>query len=64
MPTNNNSPKEVRTGSIKATILENDTEVRIRHNATSSRLYRDGASCKPTESFGQDDLLLLRQDCA
>jgi hypothetical protein len=59
MATKNNPPKEVRMGSIKATIWKNDTEAGTRHNVTFSRLYRDGASWKSTESFGRDDLLLL-----
>jgi|1048.fasta_scaffold61360_1 hypothetical protein len=59
MATKNNPPKEVRMGSIKATIWKNDTEAGTRHNVTFSRLYRDGANWKSTESFGRDDLLLL-----
>ncbi len=59
MATKNNPPKEVRMGSIKATIWKNDTEAGTRHYVTFSRLYGDVASWKSTESFGRDDLLLL-----
>ena len=51
--------EEVRIGAVKASIWQNDTQVGIRHNATFSRLYKDGDDWKSTSSFGREDLLLL-----
>ena len=56
---NTQKPVEVRIGAIKATIWQNETEAGPRHNATFSRLYKDGDDWKSTSSFGRDDLLVL-----
>lgn len=50
---------EIRMGSIKATIWENETSSGTRFNVTVSRIYKDGEEWKQTESFGRDDLQLL-----
>jgi len=50
---------EVRFGSIKAAIWENETSAGVRHNVTVSRIYKDGDDWRQTESFGRDDLLVL-----
>ena len=50
---------EIRIGAVKATIWQNGTEDQPRHNVTFSRLYKDGATWKSTQSFGRNDLLLL-----
>ncbi len=50
---------EVRLGSVKAAIWENQTDNGTRFNVTVSRIYKDGEEWKSTESFGRDDLLLL-----
>ena len=50
---------EVRIGCVKAAVWPNETEGRTRHNVTFSRLYRDGAEWKSTQSFGHNDLLVL-----
>lgn len=50
---------EVRLGSIKAAIWENQTEKGVRHNVTLRRLYRQDGQWKDSDSFGRDDLLLL-----
>lgn len=50
---------EIRLGSIKATIWENQTEAGVRHNVTVSRIYKDGDQWKQTESFGRNDLPLV-----
>ena len=50
---------EVRLGSVKAAIWENQTESGTRFNVTVSRIYKDGEQWKSTDSFGRDDLLLL-----
>lgn len=57
--TNQKPAHEIRLGSIKATIWENETSVGTRHNVTVSRIYKDGDQWKQTESFGRDDLQLL-----
>ena len=51
--------EEIRIGAVKAAIWHNDTEAGPRHNATFSRLYKDGDDWKSTPSFGRDDLLVL-----
>jgi hypothetical protein len=50
---------EIRMGRVRAAIWENDTQNGTRHNATFSRLYRDGEQWKDSSSFGRDDLPLL-----
>ncbi len=50
---------EIRMGSIKAAIWENQTTAGTRHNVTVCRIYKDGDEWKQTESFGRDDLPLL-----
>ena len=59
-----NSPRkrpvqEVRLGSIKAAIWENPVGDVVRHNVTFSRIYKDGADWKSSDTFGRDDLLVL-----
>jgi hypothetical protein len=54
---------EVRLGSVKAAIWENQTDNGTRFNVTVSRIYKDGEEWKSTESFGRDDLLLLGKVC-
>ena len=59
-PTTRNQPAhEVRLGSIKAAIWQNETDTGVRFNVTFERLYKDGEQWKSTDSFGRDDLLLL-----
>ncbi len=50
---------EIRLGSIKATIWENETPNGFRHNVTLARLYKDADEWKRSESFGRDDLPLV-----
>ena len=50
---------EIRLGSIKAAIWQNQTENGTRYNVTVARIYKDGEQWKSTDSFGRDDLLLL-----
>jgi len=50
---------EIRLGSIKATIWENETPNGVRYNVTVARLYKDGDEWKRSESFGRDDLPLV-----
>ena len=55
---------EVRIGRVKAAIWQNGTEGRTRHNITFSRLYKDGEQWKRTQSFGNNDLLVLAKVAA
>ncbi len=50
---------EIRLGTIKAAIWENETTNGTRHNVSIARLYKDGDEWKRSESFGRDDLPLL-----
>jgi hypothetical protein len=50
---------EVRFGSVKAAIWENQTTNGTRFNVTVARIYKDGEQWKSTDSFGRDDLPLL-----
>ena len=50
---------EIRIGSIKAAIWENETPQGTRYNATFVRLYKTGEQWQETGSFGRDDLLAL-----
>lgn len=54
---------EIRIGSLKAAIWENQHENTTRHNVTLSRIYKDGKEWKSTSSFGRDDLLLIGKVC-
>ena len=50
---------EVRLGTIKAAIWQNDTDFGVRYNVTFERLYNQEGEWRSTNSFGRDDLLLL-----
>lgn len=50
---------EIRLGSVKATIWENQTPAGPRHNVNVTRIYKDGDAWKSTDSFGRDDLPLV-----
>jgi hypothetical protein len=51
--------QEVRLGSIKAAIWENTVGDIVRYNVTFSRIYKDQAEWKSSDTFGRDDLLVL-----
>ena len=58
--TSNNKPaKEIRIGSICASIWANQHDSGISYRVTLSRTYRDGEEWKRTEGFNRDDLLTL-----
>ena len=59
MPDKQKPVHEVRVGSVKAAIWENQTENGVRHNVTFERLYKSDDEGKQTQSFGRDDLLVL-----
>ena len=51
---------EVRIGTVKAAIWQNQAGDRTRYNVTFSRIYRDAeGQWKTTQSFGRNDLLVL-----
>ena len=50
---------EIRFGAVKAAIWENQNEKGTRYSVSVTRLYKEGAEWKRTESFGRDDLPLL-----
>lgn len=55
---NNTKPsKELRIGSVKATIWANETTAGTRHNVTLARLYREDDQWRSSDSLGRDDLL-------
>ena len=60
MASNNNKPTaELRIGTVKATVWENQVGGFRRHNVTFTRLYRDGDQWKTTDGFGLNNLLAL-----
>jgi len=50
---------EIRMGSVKATIWENETSVGSRHNVTVARIYKENEEWRQTDSFGRDHLPLI-----
>ena len=51
---------EVRIGTVKAAIWQNQAGDRTRYNVTFSKSYRDAdGQWKTTHSFGRNDLLVL-----
>src|SRR5437773_10435309 len=50
---------DLRLGLIKAAIWENMVADTVRYNVTFSRIYKDGAEWKASDTFGRDDLLVL-----
>ena len=60
MATNKTKPaRELRIGTVKATVWENGVGGIPRHNVTFSRLYRDEGQSKTTHSFVFNNLLTL-----
>lgn len=59
MTTNTKPIHEIRIGSVKAAIWENDTTNGTRHAVSFSRIYKDGDQWKHTENFRRDELLVL-----
>lgn len=56
---NNRPVHELRMGRVRAAIWQNETEGRVFHNVTFSRLFKDGEQWKDSTSFGRDDLPLV-----
>lgn len=58
--TEGNKPiHELRMGSIKAAIWQNESKNGHRYNVRISRLYKDGDKWKSSDSFGRDELPLV-----
>ena len=59
MATNNNSKPaaELRIGTVKATVWENEVGGITHHNVTFSRIYPEGGQWKTTQSFRFVNLL-------
>ena len=48
---------EIRIGTVKATVWENEISGITQHNVTFSRIYPDGGRWKTTQSFRFSNLL-------
>ncbi|MDE2881969.1 MAG: hypothetical protein OXP70_08970 [Acidobacteriota bacterium] len=55
-PEKNTPTKELRIGSCKAAIWENESDSRPFFSVTFSRLYRTDDGWRSTSSFGLNDL--------
>ena len=55
----NRPANELRFGSIKVVIWQNEFRNGLMYNVTVSRLYREGDTWKESHSFGHDDLPVL-----
>ncbi|MCY3747061.1 MAG: hypothetical protein OXH05_12605 [Acidobacteria bacterium] len=55
-PEKNTPTKELRVGSCKAAIWENESDGRAFFSVTVARLYRTEDSWRSTGSFGLNDL--------
>ena len=59
MASNSKPAAELRIGTVKATVWENEIDGITRHNVTFSRVHRDGDQWKTTQGFGFSNLLTL-----
>ena len=59
MASNSKPAAELRIGTVKATVWENEIGGITRHNVTFSRIYPHGGQWKTTHSFGFKNLLTL-----
>jgi len=50
---------QIRLGAIRASIWANDTASGRRYNVTVGRLYQKDGAWKTSNSFGQDEVLVL-----
>ena len=51
---------EVRIGTVKAAIWQNEVAGKTRYSVTFSRIYRDAeGQWKTAQSFGRNELLVL-----
>ncbi|MBX3412580.1 MAG: hypothetical protein KF708_07825 [Pirellulales bacterium] len=55
---------EVRLGSVKAAVWQNETSSGTRYSVTLQRLYKDDSGkWQSSESFGRDDLPIVEKVC-
>ena len=59
MASNSKPSAELRIGTVKATVWENEVGGVTHHNVTFSRIYRDEDQWKTRQSFGFKNLLTL-----
>ena len=59
MARNSKPAAELRIGSVKGTVWENEVGGLTHHNVTFSRIYPDGGQWKTTQSFGFSKLLYV-----
>ena len=57
MASNSKRPAELRIGTVKATVWENQVGGVTHHNVTFSRIYPDGGQWKTTQNFRFINLL-------
>ena len=57
MASNSKPAAELRIGTVKSTVWENEIGGITRHNVTFSRIYPHGGQWKTTQSFGFSKLL-------
>ena len=57
MASNSKPAAELRIGTVKASVWENEIGGITRHNVTFSRNYPHGCQWKTTQSFGFSNLL-------
>ena len=59
MASNSKRAAELRIGSVKATVWENEVGGVTHHNVTFSRIYPDGGQWKTTHNFRFSNLLYV-----
>ena len=57
--TANKPVEELRLGTIKAAIWQNESKNGTRYSARITRLYKDEDEWKTSDSFGRDELPLV-----
>jgi uncharacterized protein (DUF736 family) len=55
----NKPAHRIRSGAIEVAIWRNDGDKGPWYSVTASRSYKQGEEWKQTDSYGQDDLLVL-----
>jgi hypothetical protein len=55
----NKPAHRIRSGALEVTIWRNDGEKGTFYSVSASRSYKQSEEWKQSDSFGQDDLLLL-----
>lgn len=58
-PKSNKPAHKIRAGAIEISVWKNDGDKGPWYSVTASRSYKQGEEWKQSDSFGQDDLLML-----